>query len=359
MRVLNLLELKTSKLGGTESYLANFARAQRELGWTPIISPREVSPSVREVWQEAGAKVRPFVQRSAIPTMLLHERPDVVICNFFDLFSPVFAMCRAAGAAVVVVDDHSGPLMPSAKRRVLTRVALATASHVVGVSGYVARRLDEGYGLPTAKIRRVDNGVRASEPGAQIQRDEDLYVLGVGHLIGAKGFDTLIDALALCTNRMRLDLVGDGADAAALVEHAARRGVELNMLGLRDDVPDLMARAPIVAVPSRWHEAFGMVTAEAMRAGAAIVATDTGATPELLDDGKAGLIVPADDAKAMAESLDTLATFPAMRAHLGRMARERADTHYSLDRMVHSMIKIAAEAAQLSAPAILTMGAMS
>ena len=131
------------------------------------------------------------------------------------------------------------------------------------------------------------------------------------------------------------------------------------MLGLRDDVPDLMARAPIVAVPSRWHEAFGMVTAEAMRAGAAIVATDTGATPELLDDGKAGLIVPADDAKVMSESLDTLATFPSMRAHLGRMARERPDTHYSLDRMVRSMIKIAAEAAQLSAPAILTMGAMS
>ncbi len=158
---------------------------------------------------------------------------------------------------------------------------------------------------------------------------------------------------------MRLDLVGDGAAASELVAQAKTRGVELNMLGLRDDVPDLMARAPIVAVPSRWHEAFGMVTAEAMRAGAAIVATDTGATPELLDEGKAGLIVPANDAEAMAESLDTLANFPAMRAHLGRMARERADTHYSLDRMVARMITIVAKAARLSTPAILSIGTIS
>jgi glycosyltransferase involved in cell wall biosynthesis len=357
MRVLNLLELKTSKLGGTEAYLAGFARAQRELGWTPIISPREVSPSVREVWQRAGALVRPFGQRSAIPTLLLSARPDVVVCNFFDLSSPVFALARACGAAVVVVDDHSGPLVPSARRRALTRLALAPASHVVGVSGYVTRRLEEGYGLPAARVRRVDNGVRASEPGARIARSDEPYVLGVGHLIGAKGFDTLIDALARCTLRMRLDLVGDGAAADELARRAARRGVELNMMGLRDDVPDLMARAPIVAVPSRWHEAFGMVTAEAMRAGAAIVATDTGATPELLDGGKAGLIVPVDDPAAMAEALDTLASFPSMRSHLGRAARERADTHYSLDRMVQRMIQIAAEAARLSAPAIATLGA--
>ena len=196
MRVLNLLDLSTRKIGGTESFLARFARAQCALGWQPIIAPRVASDLVAASWRIEGAQVRPFGERGAIPRLLREVRPDVVVFNFFDLMSPLFALARAMGARVIVVDDHSGPPRPRALRRIITRAALTPASYVVGVSGYVTRRLELGYGLPAFCVRRVDNGVRVGRDGAAFARD-DMHVLAVGHLIDAKGFDVLIDALAL------------------------------------------------------------------------------------------------------------------------------------------------------------------
>ena len=90
-----------------------------------------------------------------------------------------------------------------------------------------------------------------------------------------------------------LAIAGEGPLAAELAAVAGRTGVDLALLGQRDDVPALLAAADVIAVPSRW-EARALVVQEAMRAGRPIVATRVGGIPALTGEDAAILVPPGD-----------------------------------------------------------------
>lgn len=110
--------------------------------------------------------------------------------------------------------------------------------------------------------------------------------------------------------------------------------------GFRADIPLLMSTSDIVVVPSIWPEPFGLVTAEAMRAGCAIVASDHGAAPELLDGGRCGVLVPPNDAHALAFAIDRLLRQPALREQYGRLAKQRFESEFSKDRFTSQLLSI-------------------
>ena len=99
----------------------------------------------------------------------------------------------------------------------------------------------------------------------------------------------------------------------------------------REDVPDLLAAADILAVPSRW-EGFGLAAAEGLAAGIAVVASDVHGLSEVVGD--AGLLVPPEDPAALRSALRTLAARPALRRSLGERGRARAAERFDLARMV-------------------------
>ncbi len=142
----------------------------------------------------------------------------------------------------------------------------------------------------------------------------------VGQMTPQKGLDRLLDALGLLVARgrdVRLDVVGR-MDGWVPPEHAAYRdrlvtraaAPDLNgrvrFLGLRDDVPQLMAGAAIHCCPSRKEirEGFGIVVIEAKQAGIPSVVTPSGALPELVRHGDNGWICSEDSAAALAEGID-------------------------------------------------------
>jgi glycosyltransferase involved in cell wall biosynthesis len=116
---------------------------------------------------------------------------------------------------------------------------------------------------------------------------------------------------------------------------AAARGVEaaFTFVGHRDDVPAILARADVFALPSR-SEAFPNAVLEAMAAGLPIVASGVGGILELVDDGRTGLLVPPGDAAALADRLCRMLDHPDVAASLGTRARAEAEARYSFDRMV-------------------------
>ena len=103
--------------------------------------------------------------------------------------------------------------------------------------------------------------------------------------------------------------------------------------GLRDDVPALLAASTVSVMPS-LNEALSNVLLESMAAAAPTVATRVGGTPEAIDDGVTGLLVPPGDAAALAEAVGRLIDDPARAAALGRAARETVERRFSLRRMV-------------------------
>ena len=155
------------------------------------------------------------------------------------------------------------------------------------------------------------------------------YVLALGRWVPQKGFDVLLRAFAFaaqCDNVFDHDLVlaGDGPERGALLAIVAEGHSEdrVHLFGMasRDEVVSLFKGCSYFALPSRY-EPLGIVNLEAMAAGKAIVATRVGGVPELVADGEQGLLVEAENARQLADTLRRLAGDPVLRSALGSRGR--------------------------------------
>lgn len=136
----------------------------------------------------------------------------------------------------------------------------------------------------------------------------DTYLLAVGRLSPEKGFDVLLEAYALARHQATLPdllIVGDGPQAAALGIQARRLGIaaQVRFTGFLDNPYPLFRRARLFVLSSR-HEGMPTALIEALTLRVPVLATDCQTGPrELLDDGRLGVLVAADDPQALAEGL--------------------------------------------------------
>jgi glycosyltransferase involved in cell wall biosynthesis len=158
--------------------------------------------------------------------------------------------------------------------------------------------------------------------------------LALGRLHPNKGFKLLLEALAQ-TRAIELWIAGDGPLRPTLEARAAELGLggRVRLLGWRDDVPELLARADLLVCPS-LHEPLGNVVIEAWSAALPVVATASRGPRELIADGETGVLVPLPDQPgggpaALARAIERVLGDPALRARLsraGRLAYERQFT---------------------------------
>ncbi len=151
--------------------------------------------------------------------------------------------------------------------------------------------------VPAAPLDREELGASVNAPLA----------LALGRLHPNKGFDTLLAAVAQVPD-LRLWLAGEGDLRPDLERQARDLGIasRVRFLGWREDVSDLMATADMVVVPSR-HEPLGNVVIEAWAAKAPVIATNSAGPAALIEAGETGILVPVDDAPALAAALRELA----------------------------------------------------
>jgi glycosyltransferase involved in cell wall biosynthesis len=162
--------------------------------------------------------------------------------------------------------------------------------------------------------------------------DDVPLVVCVGRLTRAKGQDLLLDAWPSVRTEVpeaRLILVGDGPEERILRD---RRGPGVRLVGRRDDVPEWLAAADVVAIPSRW-EGMSLVMLEAMARGRSVVSTDVAGARDALEDG-AGEVVAGGDGGALARSLARRLLAPEMAAAEGRLGRARVEERYPFSRTV-------------------------
>jgi glycosyltransferase involved in cell wall biosynthesis len=148
-------------------------------------------------------------------------------------------------------------------------------------------------------------------------------LLAMGRLHPNKGFDVLLRAIALLP-RGHLYLAGAGPEEAALRALAAELGImdRVTFLGWRRDIGALLAAADIFICSSR-HEPLGNIVLEAWSAAKPVIAAAAQGPVELIRDGANGLLVPLEDAPAMAAAIGTLADDPVQAAELGAAGRAR------------------------------------
>ena len=200
-------------------------------------------------------------------------------------------------------------------------------------------------GAPDDHIRIVLNGadLRRFSPLPQGAPADDLHygermIFACRQLFPRKGIRFLIEAAAQLRSTfpdLQLVLAGDGFERPELERLAQERGIagQTTFLGwvANSDLPKYYRAAAVSVIPS-LEEGFGIPAAEAMGCEVAVVASDAGGLPEVVEDGVTGRVVPRGDAGALGRAIGELLADPGLRRRMGKAGRERALRLFDWDR---------------------------
>ncbi len=224
---------------------------------------------------------------------------------------------------------------------------MRVGDHVVAVSDAVGVEMVR-RGIPRTRLSVVRNGTigtprLAGMPVPAAPRLAHPCVVTVSGMYERKGIGDLLRAFALLSKRVPdavLYLVGDGPDRAAMEALAGQLGIagQTHFEGFVADPRAYLAQADVFALASHY-EAAGLVLCEARETGRVIVATRVGGIPEMLDDGEAGLLVPAHDPVTLSETLGLLLTDRVAHAALAARAAQNLDT-FSVQRVSDGYLSI-------------------
>jgi glycosyltransferase involved in cell wall biosynthesis len=170
------------------------------------------------------------------------------------------------------------------------------------------------------------------------RRQAQVTVGFLGRLEEEKGGADLIRAAAIVRQQnqhVRFRIAGDGTLRPQLERLAARLQLAdtIEFVGWNRDSVGFLKQIDILAMPSLW-EAFGLSAAEAMALGKPVIASRIGGLPEVVEEGRTGILVPPADPAALARAIVELAADPARRRALGMYGRARVEQFFTLDRMV-------------------------
>ncbi|CAG1007020.1 colanic acid/amylovoran biosynthesis glycosyltransferase [Phycisphaerales bacterium] len=235
---------------------------------------------------------------------------------------------------------------------------LADAAGVVTVSDYNLDYLDRKFGPAARRVRRVYNGLDLDEfTFAQGARPKP-EILAVGRLVEKKGFDDLLRAAAILRRdgtEFTIKIAGAGPEEqplrALIRELSLDEHVELLGARPRAEVIQLMRQARVVAAPcivgdDGNRDGLPTVLLEAMALGAPCIATPVTGIPELVRDGRTGLLTPPRNPAALASGLQRLLNDRASAMSLAREARALIEREFDIHRNTAAMRSMFEECAQ-------------
>jgi glycosyltransferase involved in cell wall biosynthesis len=346
-RVLILVTL--AEVGGAQSFVTHLLPALVR-SYDVVVAAHGPGPMRREA-EATGARFVPLrhVRREVslwrdplglaeLIALCRRVRPHVVHANSSK--AGVLGLLAAALAAVPVrlFSAHGWPFLWNSGPRggmyrsaalligrwATTVVCVSEAERRAGLAARICR--------PERTVM-IPNAVDVSRAPRARHEGGTPTIISVGRLAAPKDFATLARALAgLEAGSFRAWIVGDGPGRAALGAEVERLGLgpAVRLLGERNDVPELLARADVFVLSSR-SEGLPLSMLEAMAVGLPVVGSAVGGIPELA--AGCGFLAPAGDPDALAATLRPLVADPALRRRHGDLAREHAQAKFDLPRL--------------------------
>ena len=179
-------------------------------------------------------------------------------------------------------------------------------------------------GVSSNKIKVIYNGIDFNEPVSRQQRK--LVIGSVGRLHHVKGFDILLNAFSTLENkRLRLKIAGNGDELDNLQLLAEKLGIvnRVEFIASVKNIDDFLDSVDVYVQPSR-SEGFGLSVVEAMSRELPVVVLPNGSLPEIIDDGKTGLVAKTSSPQDLAESISKLVSDHELSKKLGIAARKQA-----------------------------------
>lgn len=222
--------------------------------------------------------------------------------------------------------------------------ALSRLARLVTVSEAAAASL-VSVGVPRGRIRVIHPGVvPETRPLASLRRSGRPIVGAVSRLSKEKNIALLLRAFALVAKEVpeaSLHIYGDGPERRELerLAEAGGIGAMTTFFGYVEDAGRRCAEFDVLAVPSS-RESFGLAALEAMNCGVPVVAAKVGGLPELVIDGRTGMLVPPEDERAMADALLSLLRDRERGWKMGEAGHDAAVARFSLEKMKHAWIDL-------------------
>ncbi len=327
-------------IGGSERHLLTLLPALAERGLEPVfVGLDDPAWDAREFYEALTVPtVRIPAPRDVDPLLLARLvrtlRADVVHTHLVhaDLYGGVAAQLR--GTKLVSTKHNDDPFRTGTFRFVERGLA-RLADRVVTISDSLHRFTVQLVGVPANKVQTIHYGLDepprswGTNPADVVPKDARI-VLSTSRLTSQKGIDVAVEALSALPDDVVLVVLGEGPERKRLEETAREHAVESRVF-LPGRVPDVAAwlrRASVYVQPARW-EGFGLAVLEAMVCGLPVVATNVSSLPELVADGETGVLVPPDDAAALARGIERALSEPGM----GDAGRERARRAFSVAQM--------------------------
>ncbi len=329
--------------GGAEVYLTHLLRRAASHGWSAsLVCAEPVADGFAGLLPPGGLIVvslaRHTAQAPEVRATIAAHRPDVVVVNLVDPGSNAAAVAAALDVAPTVGVLHlAGDTGSGAQRAQLAGLYRRMATVLTSATG-AKEQLVAAYSLPENRVHVVPNGVDvppdpAGPAGRTVPR-----IGGLGRLTEQKGFDVLIDASRLLRAQglsFELHIGGAGREAGRL--RAAADELPVTFAGFVTDHRRFLADLDVFCLSSR-RETVPLVLLEAMAEGLPCVATDVGDVRTAV--GEPALVVPPDDATALAAGLRELLTDPTRRYDLGCRARRLAEQVFDADLMAQRTFTI-------------------
>ena len=351
-------------VGGAERDLLAILRTLDRRDWEPHVAcPSEgqfsnlmvqagvvLHPMVLPPWRKWFS---PFVRWVAVNKLrILLEQLKPALIHVNDIWwvpQTLEAVYGRPGLRIPVVAHVRQEIEPEK----VGRYRLQELDAVIAISRHVERALIAG-GVDQRTVRTIYSGIDRVRSGAEMLERTTIYrsaglpneavLLGtVAHLFPRKGYDVMLKALpSIIRTLPAVHYVvigtGDGSYEQRLRELSAELGISdhVHFVGFQQDVNPFLEAMSLYVHPARM-EGFGIAVVEALAAGKAVVATNVGGLPEVVEEGETGLLVAPDDPQALTAAVLSLLRDDGRRRAMGERAvkwvRERFDLRASVTAM--------------------------
>ena len=340
--------------------------------WPDFYDPRRPFSLLKPMtlWELGVSRFGVFPEMQTFGVRLLRRWPELQRRHRFDVVFDNQSLSwgllglRAFGTPVVSVIHHplhidreadyaiDPRLVKKIKRTLyfplfMQQQVAPRLDRIVTVSEASRVEIERYFGIPQKEVEVVYNGTDADlfHPVPGVAKETDLLFVGRTE-DRKKGIGTMLEARSLLPPHVKLKIVDGRIPPDGLVPRLARKyGIEdrIVVVDRMLEVPELVEQystARIALVPS-FFEGFGFPASEAMACGLAVVANAAGALPEVVGtDGSAGRLVPARNARAMADAIADILSEPGKAERMGAAARRRVQSVFRWDQAAAQLAQV-------------------
>lgn len=295
-------------------------------------------------------------------------KPDLVCISNALLVGLVRRLKAELGTKVVCTlqgEDSFLDALPEPQRGEAWRLLAERAREVdwfIAPSRYFADRMTQRLGLQPERVTVIHNGLNLEGyTGPAATRRESRLTENAAPVLGylarmcpEKGLDTLVEAFIHVKRReriprLKLHIAGScGPGDEAFVKSLRRRLAEAGYIGetvfspnlSRAEKVGLLESLSVFSVPARYGEAYGLYVVEAMAAGVPVVQPRTAAFPELIAATGGGVLCEPDDAKSLADAIESLLLEPARARALGAAGRQAVFERFNIEARTDEVVRV-------------------